>query len=111
VRAAAEINASASISESAVISALPAVSTSTRKPVRRTTARPEGNPSGYGVATTAEGRSSRRTSVVAPVVLESQSGARSSSSNGYGAGYSVSSPPSLPLTGPPLRPQTAGSVR
>jgi len=110
VRTAAEINASASISESAVISALPAVSTSTRKPARRTTARAERNPSGYGVATAADGRSSQRTSV-APVVLESQSGARSSNPNGYGAGYSASSPPSLPLTGPPLRPQTAGSVR
>jgi hypothetical protein len=110
VRTAAEINASASISESAVISALPAVSTSTRKPARRTTARAERNPSGYGVATAADGRSSQRTSA-APVVLESQSGARSSNSNGYGAGYSASSPPSLPLTGPPLRPQTAGSVR
>ena len=111
VRTAAEISAQASISESAVISALPAVSMSTRKPLRRTTSRAERNPSGYGVATAADGRSPQRTSVAVPVALGSQSGARSSNPNGYGAGYSASSPPSLPLTGPPLRPQTAGSVR
>jgi len=107
-----ELNASAPISESAVISALPAVSTSGRKPPRRTTARPERNPVGYGVAASVDrARSTPRTSAGVNAGAESQSGARSSNSSGAGYGYSASSPPSLPLMGPPLRPQTAGSVR
>ena len=100
------------ISESAVISALPAVSTSGRKPARKTTARAERSPAGYGVSAGADQvrAGSRPLAGTAPV-LESQSGARSSNSSGAGYGYSASSPPSLPLMGPPLRPQTAGSVR
>ena len=108
----ADINASAPISESAVISALPAVSSSVRKPIRRTTAKAERNPAGYGVATGSEStRSTPRTVAGANSGAELQSGARSSNSNGAGYGYSASSPPALPLTGPPLRPQSAGSVR
>lgn len=108
----ADLNASAPISESAVISALPAVSTSGRKPARRTTARAERSPTGYGVATGVERtRSTPRTLAGANAGTESQSGAHSSSSNGSSYGYSASSPPSLPLMGPPLRPQTAGSIR
>jgi hypothetical protein len=107
-----ELNASAPISESAVISALPAVSTSGRKPSRRTTARVERNSTGYGIASGPERtRSTPRTEAGANSGAESQSGARSSNSNGSGYGYSASSPPALPLTGPPLRPQSAGSVR
>jgi hypothetical protein len=95
-----------------VISALPAVSTSGRKPSRRTTARPERNPVGYGVAASVDrARSTPRTSAGVNAGAESQSGARSSNSSGAGYGYSASSPPSLPLMGPPLRPQTAGSIR
>jgi len=102
----------ASISESAVISALPAVSTTARKPARRTTARTERGPSGYGGSPVADrGRSTPRPLAGSSSVLEPQPGARSSNSNGTGSGYLASSPPSLPLTGPPLRPQTAGSVR
>lgn len=108
---AGDLSASAPISESAVISALPVVSTSSRKPARRTTARVERSPTGYGLATTSGERSSQRTSAVTPAVLESQPSIRSSNSSGSGSGYSASSPPSLPLTGPPPRPQTAGSVR
>jgi hypothetical protein len=108
----ADNNASAPISESAVISALPAVSTSGRKPARRTNARAERSPAGYDVtAGTYRARSTPRTLAGANAGAESQSGARSSSSSGAGYGYSASSPPSLPLMGPPLRPQTAGSVR
>jgi hypothetical protein len=107
-----ELNASAPISESAVISALPAVSTSGRKSSRRTTARVERSPAGYGVAAgTDRARSTPRTLAGANAGAESQSGARPSNSSGAGYGYSASSPPSLPLMGPPLRPQTAGSVR
>jgi hypothetical protein len=95
-----------------VISALPAVSTSGRKSSRRTTARVERSPAGYGVAAgTDRARSTPRTLAGANAGAESQSGARSSNSSGAGYGYSASSPPSLPLMGPPLRPQTAGSVR
>jgi len=107
-----ELNASAPISESAVISALPAVSTSGRKPSRRTTARAERSPAGYGITADADrARSKPRTLAGVNAGAESQSGARSSNSSGAGYGYSASSPPSLPLMGPPLRPQTAGSVR
>jgi len=107
-----DANASAPISESAVISALPVVSTSSRKPARRTTGRTERSPNGYGVATSAERtRSTPRSLAGANAVTDSQSVARSSGSNSSGYGYSASSPPSLPLMGPPLRPQTAGSVR
>ena len=109
---AADINASASISESAVINALPLVSASGRRPARRPVARVERSPAaGYGVPAVAEGRSKSRASALPSAVLESQSGARSSNPNGSSSGYSASSPPGLPLTGPPLRPQTAGAVR
>jgi hypothetical protein len=91
---------------------LPAVSTTARKPARRTTARTERGPSGYGGSPVADrGRSTPRPLAGSSSVLEPQPGARSSNSNGTGSGYLASSPPSLPLTGPPLRPQTAGSVR
>jgi|GEM_PF-1567163 len=107
-----ELNASAPISESAVISALPAVSTTVRKPGRRTTARAERSPAGYGVTADADrARSTPRTLAGVNAGAESQSGGRSSNSSAAGYGYSASSPPSLPLMGPPLRPQTAGSVR
>ena len=107
---ASDANASAPISESAVINALPSMSASGRKPARRTTARVERSSTGYGVAGDAERtRSTPRSLAGANAGTESQSGARSSSS--YGSGYTASSPPSLPLMGPPLRPQTAGSVR
>ena len=107
-----ELNASAPISESAVISALPAVSTTVRKPGRRTTARAERSPTGYGVAVDADrARSTPRTLAGVNAGAESQSSGRSSNSSAAGYGYSASSPPSLPLMGPPLRPQTAGSVR
>jgi len=107
-----ELNASAPISESSVISALPAVSTTVRKPARRTTARAERSPTGYGVAADADrARSTSRTLAGANAGAESQSSGRSSNSSGAGYGYSASSPPSLPLMGPPLKPQTAGSVR
>jgi len=109
---AADINASASISESAVINALPLGSASGRRPARRPTTRVERNPAaGYGVPAVADGRSKSRASALPSAVLESQSGARSSNLNGSSSGYSASSPPGLPLTGPPLRPQTAGAVR
>ena len=109
---AGDISASAAISESAVISALPVVSNSGRKPARRTTARVERSPTGYeGIAGSDRGRSIPRALAGAATVPESQSGGRSSNSNGSGSSYSASSPPSLPLMGPPLRPQTAGSVR
>jgi hypothetical protein len=103
--------ASTPISESAVISALPAVSTASRKPVRRTTDRAERRPANYSVAKTTDGPSLQRKSSGAPAVLESDLSGRSSNSKGSGSGYSASSPPSLPLMGPPPRPKTAGSVR
>ena len=107
-----ELNASAPISESAVISALPAVSTSGRKPSRRTTARAERSPAGYGITADADrARSTPRTLAGVNAGAESQSGGRTSNSSAAGYGYSASSPPSLPLMGPPLRPQTAGSIR
>jgi len=108
----ADNNALAPISESAVISALPAVSTSGRKPARRTTARAERSPTGYGMtADTDRARAASRTLAGTAAVLESPPGSRSSNPNSSSYGYSASSPPSLPLMGPPLRPQTAGSVR
>jgi hypothetical protein len=107
-----ELNASAPISESAVISALPAVSTSGRKPSRRTTARAERSPAGYGITADADrARSKPRTLAGVNAGAESQPGGRTSNSSAAGDGYSASSPPSLPLMGPPLRPQTAGPVR
>jgi hypothetical protein len=107
----ADVNGLASISESAVIHALPVVTTAGRKTTRRTTAREERGPVGYGGATAADGGSKTRTVAVPPAVPDSPLGARSSSSNGSNTGYSALSPPGLPLTGPPLRPQTAGAVR
>jgi len=109
---AVDLSPSAPISESAVISALPVVSNSGRKPARRMTARPERSPARYDVTAGPDrGRPIPRTLAGSTSVSESQSGGRSSNSNGSGSSYSASSPPSLPLMGPPLRPQTAGSVR
>jgi hypothetical protein len=108
---AADPAASTPISESAVIGALPAVSTASRKPARRTTVRAERRPTGYSVATTTDGSSLQRKSSGVPAVPESELSARSSNSKGSSSGYSVSSPPSLPLMGPPPRPKTAGAVR
>ena len=108
---ATDVNASAPISESAVINALPTVSASGRKSSRRTTARAERNPTGYGPSADSSRSSSRPLAGASSAVLESQSGTRSSNSSGSNSGYSSSSPPALPLMGPPLRPQTAGSVR
>ena len=107
-----ELNASGPISESAVISALPAVSSGTRKSSRRSIARGERNTAGYGVAASdARTRSPARTAVAVPPELESKTSSRSSGSGTTNSGYSAATPPPLPLTGPPLRPQTYGSVR
>jgi hypothetical protein len=107
-----ELNASGPISESAVISALPAVSGSTKKSTRRQIARVERNAAGYGVAAPdARARVPARTVAVVPPELDSKTSARSSGSGGANSGYSAATPPPLPLMGPPLRPQTSGSVR
>ena len=107
-----ELNASGPISESAVISALPAVSASSRKSSRRPVARGERNTTGYGVAATEpRTRTPARTASALPPELESKMSARSSVPGSTNSGYSAATPPPLPLTGPPLRPQTSGSVR
>ena len=107
-----ELNASGPISESAVISALPAVSANTRKSSRRPIARGERNTAGYGVAASdARTRSPARTAAVVPPDLDSKMSARSSTPGATNSGYSAATPPPLPLMGPPLRPQTSGSVR
>jgi len=107
-----ELNASGPISESAVISALPAVSTSNRKSSRRPVDRGERNTAGYGVAASdARTRSPARTAAVVQPELETKMSARSSVPGATNSGYSAATPPPLPLTGPPLRPQTSGSVR
>jgi hypothetical protein len=107
-----ELNASGPISESAVISALPAVSSSTKKISRRPIARAEPNTAGYGVAAPdPRARMPARTAAALPPELESKTSTRSSGLGGTSSGYSAATPPPLPLTGPPLRPQTSGSVR
>jgi len=108
-----EMSAAAQISESAVINALPSVPAGGRKPSRRTVARVDRGQSGYTVKTVDRSQSSSRSG--APEVSDSQSGSRSGSrssySNSSNSAVSASYPPSLPLMGPPLKPQTAGSVR
>jgi hypothetical protein len=107
-----EFNASGPISESAVISALPAVSGGSKKISRRPIARAERNTAGYGVAAPEpRARLPARTSAALPPELESKTSTRSSGLGGTSSGYSAATPPPLPLTGPPLRPQTSGSVR
>jgi len=107
-----ELNASGPISESAVISALPAVSGGSKKISRRPIARAERNTAGYGVAPPEpRARIPARTSAALPPELESKTSTRSSGLGGTSSGYSAATPPPLPLTGPPLRPQTSGSVR
>jgi hypothetical protein len=107
-----ELNASGPISESAVISALPAVSGSTKKIPRRPIVRAEGNTAGYGVAAPdPRALKPARTTAALPPELEPKTTLRSSGLGGTNSGYSAATPPPLPLTGPPLRPQTSGSVR
>ena len=106
------LNASAPISESAVISALPVVAERPRKLKRRPNTGPEKNLAGYGeVASDARSRSKPLASSGSTPTLESNSGSRSSYQNSSNSGFSAANPPSLPLTGPPARPQTSGSVR
>ena len=107
-----ETYASGPISESAVISALPAISGSAKKISRRPIARAERNTAGYGVAAPEpRARMPARASAVTPPELESKTSARSSGLGGTNSGYSAATPPPLPLMGPPLRPQTSGSGR
>jgi len=106
-----DLRASAPISESAVISALPAVAVSNRKASRRPTSKAERSPAGYGVTAADRGRPTSRAASGSGAGSEASPIARSSNSNASSAGYSASSPPSLPLMGPPLRPQTSSSVR
>jgi hypothetical protein len=107
-----ELNASGPISESAVISALPAFSASPKKIPRRPIARAERNTAGYGVAAPEpRAQMPARTAAALPPELESKTSSRSSGLGGTNSGYSAATPPPLPLTGPPLRPQTSGSVR
>jgi hypothetical protein len=111
-----ELNASGPISESAVISALPAVSGSTKKTPRRPIVRDERNTSrntaGYGVAAPdPRALKPARTSAALPPELEPKTSSRTSGHGGTNSGYSASTPPPLPLTGPPSRPQTSGPVR
>jgi len=106
------LNASAAISESAVISALPVVAERPRKLKRRPSTGPEKNLAGYGeIAPNTRTQSKSLASAGSTPPFESQSGPRSSYPNSANSGYSAASPPSLPLTGPPARPQTPGSVR
>jgi hypothetical protein len=105
-----EMGASAPITESAVINALPAPSAGSRKASKRTTAQVDRSQSGYMVKTVDRSPSSGASSGV-PAGSDSQSGLRSSNSQSSNPAVSASSPPSLPLMGPPLKPQTAGSVR
>ena len=105
-----EMNASAPITESAVINALPAPSAGVRKASKRTTAQVDRSQSGYTVKTVDHGPSSRASSG-GPAGSDSKSGLRSSNSQSSNSAISASLPPSLPLMGPPLKPQTAGSVR
>jgi hypothetical protein len=108
-----EPDASGLISESAVISALPAVSSSTKKTPRRPIARAERNTArntaGYGVAAPDPGdlMPARK----ATPELEPKTSSRSSGPGGENSGDSAATPPPLPLTGPPLRPQTSRSGR
>jgi hypothetical protein len=107
-----ELNASGPISESAVISALPTVSGSTKKIPRRPIVRAERNTAGYGVAAPDPlALKPARTAAALPPELESKTSSRSSGLGGANSGYSTETPPPLPLTGPPLRPQTSGSGR
>jgi hypothetical protein len=107
-----ELNAPGPISESAVISALPAVSGGSKKNSRRPIARAERNVTGYGLAASdPRALMPARTAAALPPELESKTSTRSSGLGGTSSGYSAATPPPLPLTGPPLRPQTAGSVR
>ena len=106
------LNASAPISESAVISALPVVAERPRKLKRRPNTGAEKNLAGYGeVASDARSRPKPLASSGSAPTLESNSGSRSSYQNSSNSGFSAANPPSLPLTGPPARPQTSGSVR
>jgi hypothetical protein len=113
-----ELSSAAQISESAVINALPSVPAAGRKPSRRTVARVERNQSGYTVKTVDRSQASSRSGAGTSDASDSQSGSsgsrsgsRSSYSTSSNSAISASSPPSLPLMGPPLKPQTAGSVR
>ena len=113
-----ELSSAAQISESAVINALPSVPAGGRKSSRRAIARGERNQSGYTVKTVDRSQSSSRSGAGAPEASDSQSGSsgsrsgsRSSYSTSSNPAISASSPPSLPLMGPPLKPQTAGSAR
>jgi hypothetical protein len=110
-KAVGELNSATVISESAVISALPTVSAANRKLSKRSVARAERSPFGYGAtATDAQNRVLPRTTAT-PLDLEGRPGSRSSDPASAISGYSAASPPSLPLMGPPLRPQSAASVR
>jgi hypothetical protein len=104
-----ELNALGPISESAVISALPAVAGSTKKMSRRPIARAERNTVGYGVAAS-DRRALMPVQTAAPE-LEPKTSTRASGPGGTSSGYSAATPPPLPLTGPPSRPQTSGSFR
>jgi len=111
-----EPNPSGPISESSVISALPAVSGSTKKIPRRPIARDERNTArntaGYGVAAPdPRALKPARTAAALPPDLESKTSSRSSRLGGANSGDSAATPPPLPLTGPPLRPQTSDSGR
>jgi hypothetical protein len=111
-----ELNASGPISESAVISALPAVSGSTKKIPRRSIVRAERNTArntaGYDVAAPdPRALKPARTAAALPPEQESKTSSRSSGLGGTNSGYSAATPPPLPLTGPPSRPQTAGPAR
>jgi hypothetical protein len=107
-----ELDASKLNSESAVISALPAASGGSKKISRRPIARAEPKIAGYGVvASDPRTRTPARTAAASPPELESKTSTRSSGLGGSSSGYSAATPPPLPLTGPPLRPQTSGSVR
>jgi hypothetical protein len=109
----AELGGPISISESAVINALPSLpASSNRRLSKRTVARSDSSPSGYGLtATDLPGRTLPRTSAVSKSDSEARPGARVSDPGPPISGYSAASPPSLPLTGPPLRPRNADSVR
>ena len=113
-----EMSSAAQISESAVINALPSVPAGSRKSSRRPIARVERNQSGYPVKTVDRGQTSSRSGRGVSDASDSQSGSsgsrsgsRSSYSTPSNSAISASSPPSLPLMGPPLKPQTAGSAR
>jgi len=110
--AVAELGSPIPISESAVINALPSASASNRRLSKRTVVRSDSSPSGYGLtASDLPGRTLPRTSAVSKSDSEARPGARVSDPGPPISGYSAASPPSLPLTGPPLRPRNADSVR